>query len=165
MKKRAIFLDRDGVINKKPKEHDYVKSWEEFFWLPDVKKAIKLANEAGFLVIVISNQRGVAKGLMTREDVEEINQKMVDELKVNGARVNGVYWCGHNYSDNCDCRKPKPGLILQAAKDCKIDLTNSWVIGDTKDDIKAGMAAGCKTLKIKTNGSLLAAVKEIIMRE
>jgi len=159
---KVIFLDRDGVINKKPPKGDYVKNWREFKWLPDVKKAIKLANEAGFLVVVVSNQRGVARGLMTKKDVDEINQKMVDELNGNGAKIDGIYWCGHDYSDNCDCRKPAPGLILQAAKDFRIDLANSWVIGDSGDDVAAGKTSGCKTYKIETNGSLIEAISKII---
>lgn len=162
MKERAIFLDRDGVINKQPAEHDYVKNWEEFIWLPTSKEAIKLINQKGFLAIVISNQRGVARGLMTVKDVDDVNEKMQKDLAKIGAKLDAVYWCGHDYSDNCDCRKPAPGLILQAAKDFNIDLSNSWVVGDSNDDIQAGKAVGCKTLKIKTNGSLLDAVKKIL---
>lgn len=159
---KAIFLDRDGVINKKPAEHDYVKNWNEFIWLPKAKEAIKLVNKAGWLVIVVSNQRGVARGLMSKEDVDKINQKMLKDLANDGAKIDGVYWCGHDYSDNCDCRKPNPGLILQAAKDFNIDLLNSWVVGDSNDDIAAGKAAGCKTFKIKSNGLLLNAVQKMV---
>lgn len=162
MKGQAIFLDRDGVINKKPADHDYVKNWSEFVWLPTSKEAICLINQSGYLAIVISNQRGVARGLMREEDVEEIHKKMQQDLAKIGAKLDAAYWCGHDYSDNCDCRKPAPGLILQAASDFNIDLPNSWVVGDSDDDIAAGRAAGCQTFKIKTNGSLLDAVKKII---
>lgn len=158
---KAIFLDRDGVINKKPPEHDYVKKWDEFVWLPDSKKAIKLMNEKGWLVIIISNQRGIARGLMTEHDVKDINKHMQKDLLRIGAKIDRFYWCGHDYSDNCDCRKPKPGLIIRAARDFDIDLESSWMIGDGDDDIQAGKAAGCKTLKIKTDGSLLSAVAKI----
>lgn len=162
MKKLAIFLDRDGVINKKPPEHDYVKNWGEFEWLPTSKEAIKLINQKGILTIVVSNQRGVARGLMTAKDVERINQKMKQDLESIGTKLNGIYWCGHNHSDKCDCRKPKPGLFFQAAKDFNIDLKNSWMIGDNDDDIEAGKLAGCKTFKIKTNGLLKKAINKIL---
>lgn len=163
--KKAIFLDRDGVINKKPPEHDYVKSWSEFKWLPTTIEAIQLINNSGWLAIVISNQRGVARGLMNAKDVEVINKKMKEDLESFGAKIDGVYWCGHDYSDNCDCRKPKPGLILKAAKDLNIDLPNSWVVGDSNDDIAAGIAAGCKTLRMETDGSLLSTIKKIIGKD
>lgn len=160
--RKAIFLDRDGVINKQPPKGDYVKNWDEFEWLPNAKEAIKLISQSGYLAIVVSNQRGVARGLMGEEDIKEINKKMQKDFAKIGANLDAFYWCSHDYSDNCDCRKPKPGLILQAAADFNIDLANSWVIGDSDDDIAAGKAAGCNVLKIKTNGSLLSAVKKFL---
>lgn len=162
MKKFAIFLDRDGVINRKPKDHDYVKSWNEFQWLLDAKEAIKLINQSGYLVIVISNQRGVARSLMDSKDVDNINSNINQDLIKIGAKIDRFYWCGHNYVDDCNCRKPKPGLIFQAAKDYEINLQKSWVIGDSDDDIAAGKLAGCKTFKIKTDGSLIEVINKIL---
>lgn len=160
MKSKAIFLDRDGVLNFQPKLHDYVKSWQEFKWIPKAKEAIKAINDAGYLTVVISNQRGVARGLMRKEDVEDIHNHMQADLKRIGAKVDGFYFCGHDYSDECECRKPKPGLILQAANDFNIDLKRSSLIGDDDNDVEAGKKAGCRVIKIKTNGSLLLAVKK-----
>jgi len=159
--RKAIFLDRDGVINKQPPKEDYVKNWNEFEWLPSAKVAIKLINQSDWLAIIISNQRGVARGLMDARDVEAINKKMQKDLAKIGAKLDAIYWCGHDYWHNCDCRKPKPGLILQAVSDFNIDLGKSWMIGDSDDDIEAGRKAGCKTFKIKTNGSLLSGIQKI----
>jgi len=146
MKRKAVFLDRDGVINKKPPEHDYIKSWDEFEFIPGIENLIKIFNEKGDLVIVFTNQAGVARKLMTEEALNEINRKMTEELKKKGAIIDAVYSCIHGYTDNCECRKPKPGLLLMAAKDLNIDLKKSLAIGDSEVDIIAGKMAGCKTL-------------------
>ncbi len=162
--KRAIFLDRDGVINRKPPEHGYVKSWSEFHWLPTAKQAIKLINQSDYLAVIISNQRGVARGLMSSEDVEKIYTRIQQDLSKIGTRLDAAYWCYHDDLHGCDCRKPKPGLILKAAADLNIDLFNSWVIGDEEKDIKAGKAAGCKTFLVDTNCHLLPIIEAILRR-
>ncbi len=144
-KRKAVFLDRDGIINQKPQEHDYVKSWKEFKFIPGIEELIKAAKEEGYLVIVITNQRGIARGLVSREVVEKIHEKMVASLKKKGAIIDAIYYCPHDIKDHCNCRKPKPGMILQAAKEFNIDLKNSIVIGDSESDIMAGKAVGCKT--------------------
>lgn len=148
-KRKAVFLDRDGVINRKAPEGDYIKSWDEFEFLPGVKEAIKKLNERGFLVIIVSNQRGIAKGVMTENDLKEIHSRMKSELKSVGAKVDDIYYCPHDVGDNCNCRKPKPGLLLKAAKEWDIELSRSWMIGDQAPDIEAGKRAGCKTILIK----------------
>ncbi len=147
-KHRAVFLDRDGVINKKAPEGDYIKNWDEFEFLPKVKKAIKKLNEEGFLTIIVSNQRGVAKRIMTEDEVREIHDKMEEELKKEGAIINDIYYCPHDVEEHCNCRKPEPGLLLRAAKEHNIDLSQSWMIGDRESDIEAGKRAGCKTVLI-----------------
>jgi len=144
-KKRAIFLDRDGVINKKAKEHDYIKNWSEFEFLPHVANAISQLNEK-FLVVVISNQGGISRKMMTVNDVNSIHSNMQLELKKNNAIIDKVYFCPHYVQDNCMCRKPQPGLILQAQKELNIDLPSSYMIGDNLIDIEAGKKAGCKTI-------------------
>jgi len=149
-KKKAIFLDRDGVINKKPPEDNYVKEWSEFIFLPNIAEAIKKLNRR-FLVIIVSNQRGIARGMMSKEDVEIINEKMSKEIEKKNARIDGIYFCPHDIKDNCDCRKPKPGTLLKAAKDFKINLTESYMIGDSLSDIEAGKRAGCKTILISSS--------------
>ncbi len=154
MRKRrnsALFLDRDGVINRKAKEGDYIKSGEEFQFLRGAKGAIRKLNKKGFLVIVVSNQRGVSKGIMTEADLKEIDTKMQEGLRKVGARIDGIYYCPHDIPDHCGCRKPAPGLLFRAAKEQDIDLDRSWIIGDSPSDIEAGKRAGCKTIFIRSS--------------
>jgi len=143
--KRAIFLDRDGVINKKAKEHDYIKKWGEFEFLPHITDVISQLNKK-FLVVVVSNQGGISRKMMTVNDVNSIHSNMQLELKKNNAIIDKVYFCPHYVQDNCMCRKPQPGLILQAAKDLNINLSKSYMIGDSGSDMEAGKKAGCKTV-------------------
>lgn len=151
MKVSAVFLDRDGVINKKAEEHDYVKEWSEFYFLPKVFDALKLLNKHKILVIIVTNQRGIARGLFTIKDLEDIHEKMKKELEAHDAHIDDIYYCPHNYEDNCMCRKPKTGLLEKAAKDYKLDLEHSYLIGDSQIDIETGLKAKCKTILIATS--------------
>lgn len=162
MKNKAIFIDRDGVLNFQPEPHDYVKSWREFRWLPGAKEGIKAINDASFLVVVISNQRGVARRLMESKDVEDIHKHMQEELEEIGAKIDGFYVCPHDYSDNCECRKPKPGLFLQARDELNIDLGNSYMIGDNEKDVEAAKNAGCRPIKMESDGSLLEIIRKLL---
>lgn len=177
-KYRCVFLDRDGVINKKAPEGDYIKNWGEFKFLPNVKETIKRLNKAGFLVIIITNQQGIAKGLMAEEDLKDIHTQMSKELKKSGAKIDGIYYCPHGEKDNCICRKPKPGMFLNAIKDFKsrgieIDLEKSYMMGDSEKDIIAGKIMGLKTIKLGkylkevdiVKDNLLDAVREIILND
>jgi D-glycero-D-manno-heptose 1,7-bisphosphate phosphatase len=146
--KRAVFLDRDGVINRKLPEGEYVTRWEDFHFLPRVGEAISLLNKAGWSVIVISNQRCVALRLLTIEDLDAIHRNMRDELAAVGAELNGIYYCPHDKEPPCACRKPLPGMLLTAAREHQIDLASSWLIGDSDSDVEAGKRAGCKTVRI-----------------
>jgi len=143
--KRAAFLDRDGVINRKASEGQYVTRWEDMEFLPGAREAIRLLNDAGFLVVVVSNQRCVAKGLITAAELESLHARMLQEFSAAGARIDAVYYCPHENQPPCSCRKPKPGMILDAARAHDIDLATSWMIGDSKHDIEAGRSAGCRT--------------------
>ena len=143
---KAVFLDRDGVINQKAPEHDYIKSWAEFHFLPGVKEAIRRIREEGFLVIVVTNQRGIARGLMTEKDLQEIHQRMCEELQQHGAHIDDIFCCPHDIKDNCACRKPKPGMLIQAQKKWDIDFAQSYIIGDSNSDIEAGQHVGCRGL-------------------
>ena len=151
---KIIFLDRDGVINKY-REDDYVKSWQEFEFLPGSIEAIKLFKKAGYKIYVVTNQRGVARGLMSEQDLLKIHENMKSEIKSQGGLIDGIYYCIHNYEDNCECRKPKPGMLLQAAHDHGFDITEAVFIGDSESDIQAGTTAGCKTILAGSNNSLL----------
>jgi len=146
--KRAVFIDRDGVINQKAEEGAYVTRWEDFHLLPGVAEAISLLHQAGWSVIVISNQRCVAKGLLTIAELEGIHQKMLEELARSGAKLDGIYYCPHDKEPPCSCRKPSPGMLLTAAQEHQIDLSSSWIVGDSESDIEAGRRAGCGTVRI-----------------
>jgi D-glycero-D-manno-heptose 1,7-bisphosphate phosphatase len=146
--RKAAFLDRDGVINKKAPDEGYILSWNEFQILPEVAKAISLLNQAEFLVIVVTNQQCIAKGLLAPAGLDEIHKNMTAELAAAGARLDAIYFCPHGRDHSCACRKPATGMLLEASKEHNIDLSNSWMIGDTEADIVAGQNAGCKTVRI-----------------
>ena len=147
MAKRAVFIDRDGTMAK---DVHHCRRPEDFELLPDTAKAIKLLNQHGFKVIVITNQSGIARGYFTEETLAKIHNKMENELAKEGAWVDAIYYCPHHPDDNCDCRKPKPKLALQAAKDHDIKLEASFVVGDLQMDVNLGKAIGCKTILIGT---------------
>jgi histidinol-phosphate phosphatase family protein len=152
--KKAAFLDRDGVINRKAPEGQYVTRWADMEFLPGSREAIRLLNDAGFLVIVVSNQRCVAKGLITAEDLESMHVRMCREFHAAGANIDAVYYCPHDYQPPCDCRKPKPGMLLEAARAHDVQLGVSWMIGDSEHDVQAGRNAGCKTAQVVANEQL-----------
>lgn len=160
-KNKAVFLDRDGVINKKI-PNDYVKCWAEFEFLPGVKEAIKLLNQAQYKVVIVTNQAGIGKEIVKEEQLQQIHQQMINELKDYGAFIDAIYYCPHRLEENCNCRKPKPGMLQQAGKDLKIDFKNSWMIGDEDKDIDAGKSVGCKTYQVIHEKGLLEIVQKII---
>lgn len=153
---KAVFLDRDGTINKYV---GFLRDINEFELLTGVAEAIKKINESGYLAVVVTNQPVIARGEVTREQLDEIHNKMETLLGQQGAYIDGLYYCPHHphkgyegevpeLKIDCNCRKPKPGLLLQAAEDLNIDLTSSWMVGDGENDVLAGIAAGCKTALI-----------------
>jgi len=145
---KTVFLDRDGVINRKPPEGDYVKSWEEFEFLPKAPEALRLLKEAGMRLIIVTNQRGIACGLMTERDLEEIHKHMLAELARFQASIDAIYYCPHE-EGVCDCRKPRVGLFRQAQQDFPdIDFANSAIIGDSLKDMEAGTRLGSLTIFI-----------------
>ena len=158
----AVFLDRDGVINKKI-EMDYVKKWEEFKFLPGAISAIKFLNDNKIPVYLITNQSGIGRGMMTSEDLNSVHNKMKSALKIQGAHFDDVFVCPHAPEKNCDCRKPKAGLLLQAKKKYPdIDFKSSWFIGDSQSDVEVGMTVGCRTYLIKKGESLRKIVLRIL---
>ncbi len=177
-KQKAIFLDRDGTINKYV---GFLRNINEFELLPGVSEAVKKINESGFLAIVVTNQPVIARGEVTVPELRVIHNKMETLLGAEGAYLDAVYFCPHHphkgYAGevealkiDCECRKPKPGMLLKASEDFNISLEDSWMIGDGENDIKAGKAAGCRTALIGTGDynqdetalSLLDAVNSII---
>jgi D-glycero-D-manno-heptose 1,7-bisphosphate phosphatase len=158
---KAVFIDRDGVINQKPREGEYITSWGDFHILPGVAEAIALLKKAGYAVIVVTNQRCVAKGLMAIAELEEIHARMRESLARSGATLDGIYYCPHDYQSQCKCRKPAPGMLLEAAQALGLDLGSSWMVGDSDIDIQAGKNAGCKTARVAIPGEKkLAADKD-----
>jgi D-glycero-D-manno-heptose 1,7-bisphosphate phosphatase len=151
MKTRAVFLDRDGVINRKAPDGQYVTRWEDFQLLPGVIEGIAQLNRAGIRVIVVTNQRCVAKGLLAESDLESLHGKMSEHLAQAGAIIDAIYYCPHALEAACDCRKPAPGMLLEAARAHNLDLSDSWMIGDSGSDIQAGKNAGCRTARVSKN--------------
>ena len=145
---KVVFLDRDGVINEYPGDRDYVKNWQEFSFLPGSIEAIKLFNKNGLKVFVVSNQAGVSKGIYSKEALEDITARMLKEVERNGAYIDGVYYCVHRDEDNCNCRKPKVGLLEEAIKILKDKPEACFFIGDSFRDMKAAKAFGCKAILV-----------------
>jgi len=152
-KMKVIFLDRDGVINRYPGDFEYVKSWEEFQFLPKIKPALKKLNAQGFKIFVVSNQAGISKNVYSQEALDLITKNMLKELKDDAIEISEVYYCIHRQEDNCSCRKPNTGLIEQALNELKkegykVKLEDSYFIGDTIRDIETGKKAGLKTILV-----------------
>lgn len=158
-KQKAIFLDRDGTINM---YKGFLRNINDFELVPGIVDAIKKINASGYLCIVVTNQPVIARGEVTWNELEEIHNKMETELGNNGAYIDAIYFCPHHphkgyegevaeLKIDCDCRKPKPGMLHKAANDFNIDLSKSWMIGDGENDVKAGIAAGCKTVFISNS--------------
>ena len=159
-KLKTVFVDRDGVINQE--RSDYVKSISELEIYPNVAKNIKLLKDAGFLVVVITNQSAVNRGIITHEMINQIHNSIQDHLKKYGTFLDGFYYCPHTPDENCNCRKPKSGLLEKAILELNIDLNSSWMIGDSDSDIEAADSIGCKAIKISDNFSLDNAVQKIL---
>ena len=158
--KKAVFLDRDGVINKERK--DYVKSIEEFQILNNIPKSIKMLKEKGFLVIVITNQSAINRGLITIETLNEIHNYLQNFLKENNTSIDDFYFCPHRPDENCQCRKPNPGMLIKAVQDYNIDMNQSFMIGNSLTDIQAAQKSGCKGILLNQNQALLELVTDKI---
>ena len=153
-KRPAVFLDRDGTINI---EKEYLYKVEDFEFIPGAPEAICVLKEAGFLVVVVTNQSGVARGYYTLQDVHRLHEHMQEQLAIVGTEVDAFYICPHHpekgngeYLLDCDCRKGRPGMLLQAAEDFGIDLKRSFMVGDKIADIQAAEGAGCKPILVLT---------------
>ena len=152
LKMKAVFLDRDGVINEFPGYFKYVTSWDDFHFLPNVAQSLKKLTANGFKIFIISNQAGVGKGLYTKQTLDLITNNMLKGLGAE-VKIEGVYYCTHISDEGCNCRKPKTGLIHAALaginkKKDDLDLNNSYFVGDTIRDIDTGKAAGIKTILV-----------------
>jgi D-glycero-D-manno-heptose 1,7-bisphosphate phosphatase len=154
----AVFLDRYGTINV---EENYLIDPAAFEFIPGVPQALKRLQDAGYLLVVVTNQSGVARGYFSMEQVRRLHDHMETLLQTYGVKLAGIYSCPHHpvagigeYLTNCSCRKGEPGMLLQAAQDLAIDLRQSYMVGDKKADIEAGSAAGCRSILVKTGHGL-----------
>ncbi len=157
MSRRAAFIDRDGTIVRGV---EYLRSPDELEILPNAAEAIRRFNERGYLSIIVTNQSGIARGFFTEETLAVIHHRLLDMLSEEGARIDAVYYCPHlaggavePYGIDCQCRKPRPGMLEKAAREHDINLSESIMIGDTPADIMAGKAAGCKTVLVQPSGN------------
>jgi D-glycero-D-manno-heptose 1,7-bisphosphate phosphatase len=144
----AIFLDRDGVINAN--RADYVKHWAEFSFLPGTLAALRELATLGWRTVIITNQSAIGRGLVPQASVEQIHRQMIDAIHKAGGEIHGLFYCPHHPEDGCDCRKPKPGLLLQARAHLQIDLARSIFVGDAVSDLHAAQAVGCLPILVKS---------------
>ena len=158
MKNKTVFLDRDGVINEQ--RIDHVKDIDEFKIFSGVGEAIKLLKEKGYLVIIITNQSVIGRKIISETKLEEIHLKLKNYLKQYNTYVDSIYHCPHTPEQNCNCRKPKPGLLIKASEDFNIDLEKSYFIGDSESDLTAASEAECMGILLKKDQTLLEIVKK-----
>jgi D-glycero-D-manno-heptose 1,7-bisphosphate phosphatase len=160
MSVRTVFIDRDGVINRKPLEGDYVKSWSEFVFLPGAVEALRILNRNGFRAVVVSNQRGIALGRLTEEGLAEIHRRVLATLEAESAPISAIYYCPHDVGA-CRCRKPQTGLFLRAQRDLLgLDFSDAFVVGDSAADMEAAKRLGAKKILIAPpNGDVLATLE------
>jgi len=161
---RAVFLDRDGVLNRE--RPDFVKSPEELEILPGIEGPLHEIQKLGFRIVIVTNQSVVGRGLTSHYEMSRIHEKLRLELARSGCSIDGIYYCPHRPDEGCDCRKPAPGLILKAARELGIDVERSWMIGDKEMDLEAARRAGCRGIRVATNGEGLEdAVRQIALEE
>lgn len=161
---RTVFLDRDGVINRKPEVDDYVKCWEEFEFLPGAIEAIALLKQNGLRVIVVTNQRGISTGRFTEEALRGIHDHMEAQIRRAGGAIDRIYYCPHD-KNSCDCRKPQSGLFLRAQNEFHdICFATSFIVGDSESDMQAAERLGCKKILIGTDAELLSALEQAKIR-
>jgi D-glycero-D-manno-heptose 1,7-bisphosphate phosphatase len=153
---RLVLLDRDGTLNRKPAEGDYVTSSEHLELLPGAAAAVHRLNKAGILVAVVTNQRGVALGRLTAADLDDVHAALRAGLLAAGARVDRIYHCPH-HDGTCGCRKPQPGLLERASRDFQIPLAESAMVGDADSDVEAGRRAGAVTVQLMSGADESAA--------
>lgn len=164
----AAFLDRDGVLNV---DHGYVHRREDWQWMPGAREAVKLFNDAGWWVFIVTNQSGIARGMYTEEQMHALHARMAEDLTAVGAHVDAVAWCPHHpagivspFAGDCDCRKPRPGMLLRLMAEWPVDIARSVLIGDKPRDLDAARAAGVAG-HLYTEGDLAATVRGILDRE
>ena len=158
---KVAFLDRDGVINRD--SADYIKHWSEFEFLPNSLEALKQLKQNGFTTIIITNQSVINREMVSKEGLDQIHSLMKTSVQAAGGEITDIFFCPHRPEDRCDCRKPKPGLLYQAKKKYRIDLSTAVMVGDSAKDIECARNAGCRyALLVKTGNGIQA---ENILKE
>ena len=147
---KTVFLDRDGVINVSLPDKGYVRTWADFTFIRNAKEAIRHLTESGFRIIVITNQAGIGRGIVSERHLMDIHHRMSTEITTAGGHLDAIYYCPHRPEVGCACRKPKPGMLLRAAQDHDIDLSKAYFVGDFITDIEAGRSAGVSPLLVLT---------------
>ena len=152
---KVLFLDRDGVINKKPKENKYILRWSDFVFQPNIFQTLKKINQIGYRIIIITNQQCIGKGMLSIEGLENLHNKMLESFNNNCVVIEKIFYCPHLEEDNCICRKPKPGLLHKAKKEINLELDKlyCYFVGDQISDIITGQAFGCQTILLNTTNA------------
>jgi D-glycero-D-manno-heptose 1,7-bisphosphate phosphatase len=158
----AILLDRDGVLNRKPPRGCYVQAPDEFEWLPGALRALRLLNAGGYRVIVVSNQAGIGRGMLSEDAVLRIHERMVAEASRAGGQIDAVYYCPHDWDEGCECRKPSPGLLFRAQREHSLNLSRTFFVGDDERDAQAADAAGCPSILVSDGVSLMDIVRTLL---
>ncbi len=158
----TVILDRDGVLNRKPPQAQYVRDWSEWEWLPGSLEALRLLREANWRTIIASNQPGIGRGVMSEADLEALHSRMKQEIAEAGGRIDAIYYCPHGWDEDCECRKPKPGLLYQAQRDFHLDLTRTPIVGDDERDAAAAAAADCPFHRVNDTRSLIDIARRLI---
>jgi D-glycero-D-manno-heptose 1,7-bisphosphate phosphatase len=158
----TILLDRDGVLNKKRPKGEYITDWREWEWQDHALSALRKLTRAGYRIVIITNQAGITRGMLDVGALEDIHSRMTADAEEFGAKIACVYYCPHGWDDGCDCRKPRPGMLLQAQKDFCLDLSRCWFLGDDERDGMAAKAAGCRFGLIDENTDLAGMVDQIL---
>lgn len=160
-REKTLLLDRDGVLNQKPKPGCYVTNWGEWSWREGALKALQELKKAEYRTIILSNQAGVGRGVMTSQDLEAVHERMKQDVSDAGGEIDAIYCCSHGWHDDCECRKPKPGLFFQAQRDFHLDLSRCAYVGDDERDAEAAAAAGCEFHRVTPDRSLFDIVMQM----
>ena len=158
----AVILDRDGVLNVKQPKACYVRTPEQFQWIEGSRRAVALLNEAGFITALATNQAGIARGVMTTQNLDQVHDAMIKGLAKRGAHLDGIYYCPHGWDEGCSCRKPAPGMLFAAQSDLHFNMSQALFIGDDERDREAGQRAGCRTRILTDNERLIDVVREML---
>lgn len=165
MGRKAVFLDRDGTINRRAAPHEYISSLEDFELLPGSVEGMDRLAACGYLLVVASNQRGIARGLVSEEFLRASEAALQSALSASGVEIAAFYYCPHDLDDGCECRKPRPGMLFSAAENLDLDLERSWMVGDSASDMEAGAAAGCRTASIGEPAGATATIAARSLRD